>query len=73
MQRHWKAIQWMSVAAMFGVIISIMYGWFYVTYGIIVTAAIGIGVYLISVAPFKGRHDAEPPTREDDTAKHSPY
>lgn len=58
MQKHWKAVQWASIVALFAVIASFMYGWYYLTYGLLMAAGVYVGVYLISVAPFKGRHDA---------------
>lgn len=59
MQKHWKALQWASLVAMMSIVVSIMYGWYFLTYGLLLTAGVYFAVYLIGVAKFKGRFDSD--------------
>lgn len=59
MQKHWKAIQWASILAVTAFIVSVMAAQYALTYGVLVSAFVFGTAYLIAVARFKDRQDAE--------------
>ncbi len=62
MQKHWKAIQWISIVAMAAFVAFAMSGKYLFLYATVFTAIVIGMAYLIGVARFRDRsdQDAEP-------------
>ena len=59
MQAHWKAIQWALIVAVAAFIVAVMMGEYMIMYAVLVSALIFGAVYMIAVAQFRDRPDAE--------------